>query len=53
MSSIVPPNVEFTETREIAKALRKIMLEVSPPTLIATKLPGLHSAARSPTLMII
>ena len=53
MSSIVPPKEEFTDTREIAKALRKIMLEVSPPTLIATKFPGLQSDARSPTLMII
>jgi hypothetical protein len=45
--------VELTDTREIAKARRRIMLDESPPTFIATKFPGLHTEARSPTLMII
>ena len=53
MSSIVPPKVALTDTREIAKARRRIMLEESPPTLIATKFPGLQVAAKSPTLTII
>jgi hypothetical protein len=50
---MVPPNVELVETREIANARRNTMLDELPPTLIATKLPGLHDAARSPTLIII
>jgi hypothetical protein len=45
--------VELIETREIANARRKIMLDESPPTFIATKFPGLHKEARSPMLMII
>jgi hypothetical protein len=53
MISIVPPNVALIATREIAKARRKIMLDESPPTLMATKFPGLQSEARSPTFMII
>ena len=52
MSSIVPPKVELVATLDIAKALRKIMRDVSPPTLMATKLPGLHSLALSPILTI-
>jgi hypothetical protein len=32
----------LAETLEIAKALRKIIREFSPPTLIATKFPGLQ-----------
>ncbi|CAB4737105.1 unannotated protein [freshwater metagenome] len=52
MSSIVPPKVELVATLDIAKALRKIMRDVSPPTLMATKLPGLHNFALSPILTI-
>ena len=42
INSIVPPTVELVETREIAKALRKTIRDESPPTLMATKFPGLH-----------
>jgi hypothetical protein len=41
------------ETREIAKARRKTMLDEDPPTLIATKFPGLHTLAKSPIFMMI
>ncbi len=34
--------VELVDTRDIAKALRKTIRDESPPTLIATKFPGLH-----------
>jgi hypothetical protein len=50
---MVPPTVELVETREIAKALLKTIRDESPPTLIATKFPGLHVAATSPILMMI
>ena len=50
MSSIVPPYCELSEVREIANARRRIIFEVSPPTEIATKLPGRQLFTISPTL---
>jgi hypothetical protein len=41
------------ETREIAKARLKTIRDESPPTLIATKFPGLQTGAISPTLISI
>ena len=53
MSSIVPPKEVLCATRETANARRRIIFEESPPTLIATKFPGLHLSTRSPTLISI
>ena len=39
--------------REIAKARRNTIFELGPPTLIATKLPGLHCETSTPTLIKI
>jgi hypothetical protein len=37
----------------MAKARRKTILEFGPPTLIATKFPGLQCETNSPTLIKI
>ena len=42
INSIVPPTVELVDTRDIAKARLKTIRDESPPTLMATKFPGLH-----------
>ena len=48
INSIVPPKLTLSATLEIAKALRKIIRDESPPTLIATKFPGRQDLTKSP-----
>jgi hypothetical protein len=50
---MVPPYCGDIAVREIANALRRTILELGPPTLIAAKFPGLQCATNSPTLIKI